>query len=56
MTGVSGERAVADALVELTRLFIRHPKLALMGDQIRWRDSMALHALQELPVRSAGRR
>jgi hypothetical protein len=45
-----------EAAETLTRMFIRHPNLQLTDAQIRWRDSTAFHALQELPVRTAGRR
>jgi hypothetical protein len=34
----------------LTRLFTRHPGLALTGQPTRWRDSSTFHALAELPV------
>jgi hypothetical protein len=36
----------------LTRLFTRFPTMTVAGD-IRWRESTALHALSELPVRLA---
>jgi hypothetical protein len=45
-----------EAAETLTRLFTHHPHLQLTDVQIRWRDSMTLHALQELPVRTAGGR
>jgi len=38
----------------LTRLFTRYPDLTLTEAPIRWRESAALHALEELPLRING--